>query len=209
MRGAVKAWKELEKPTRRQTPLFWPSGAQTKIRFRESRPSPQDHLEPHMSPDRNETVCSHAGYTNVPELIARWRTLHRPPAAVPESPVDAPPWGEALSLPPAGKTKTIQPRPSTYERPTATRIGVATHHAAPEMGHPQHPITDNLLMLTLNRGGPVVWMSEIDAQKAGLVDNDCGRGLQHQRRADGAGWLVSQRIKQGTLFIVSRRRKRS
>src|SRR5690606_40684951 len=32
--------------------------------------------------------------------------------------------------------------------------------------------TDNLLMLTLNRGGPVVWISEIDAKKAGLVDND-------------------------------------
>jgi nitrate reductase alpha subunit len=27
--------------------------------------------------------------------------------------------------------------------------------------------TDNLLMLTLNRGGPVVWISEVDAKKGG------------------------------------------
>ncbi|MBR7518606.1 hypothetical protein KC217_23335, partial [Mycobacterium tuberculosis] len=32
--------------------------------------------------------------------------------------------------------------------------------------------SDNLLMLTLNRGGPVVWISETDAKVAGIVDND-------------------------------------
>ena len=32
--------------------------------------------------------------------------------------------------------------------------------------------TDNLLMLTLSRGGPIVWLSETDARKAGIVDND-------------------------------------
>ena len=32
--------------------------------------------------------------------------------------------------------------------------------------------SDNLLMLTLNRGGPVVWISEIDAKKIGVADND-------------------------------------
>ena len=32
--------------------------------------------------------------------------------------------------------------------------------------------SDNLIMLTLSRGGPIVWISEIDAQKAGLEDND-------------------------------------
>jgi len=34
--------------------------------------------------------------------------------------------------------------------------------------------SDNLLMLTLNRGGPVVWISETDAQRGGLADNDMG-----------------------------------
>ncbi len=27
-------------------------------------------------------------------------------------------------------------------------------------------------MLTLSRGGPIVWISEIDAKRAGIVDND-------------------------------------
>jgi nitrate reductase alpha subunit len=29
--------------------------------------------------------------------------------------------------------------------------------------------SDNLMMLTLNRGGPVVWLSEDDAKSAGIV----------------------------------------
>ena len=29
--------------------------------------------------------------------------------------------------------------------------------------------SDNLLMLTLNRGGPVVWISETDAKQAGIA----------------------------------------
>ena len=32
--------------------------------------------------------------------------------------------------------------------------------------------SDNMRMLSLSRGGPHVWISEIDAKKAGLIDND-------------------------------------
>ncbi len=32
--------------------------------------------------------------------------------------------------------------------------------------------SDNLLMLTLSRGGPIVWMSEADAKDLGIEDND-------------------------------------
>ena len=32
--------------------------------------------------------------------------------------------------------------------------------------------SDNLMMLTLNRGGPVVWLSEDDARRSGIEDND-------------------------------------
>jgi anaerobic selenocysteine-containing dehydrogenase len=44
--------------------------------------------------------------------------------------------------------------------------------------------TDNLLMLTLSRGGPIVWLSEDDAKRAGIVDNDWIELLQRQRRTD-------------------------
>src|SRR3546814_10968520 len=32
--------------------------------------------------------------------------------------------------------------------------------------------TDNLIMLSLSRGGPTVWLSEDDANTAGICDND-------------------------------------
>ncbi|MDM3737051.1 molybdopterin dinucleotide binding domain-containing protein, partial [Proteus mirabilis] len=32
--------------------------------------------------------------------------------------------------------------------------------------------SDNLLMLTIGRGGPVVWLSEDDAKDMGISDND-------------------------------------
>ena len=66
--------------------------------------------------------------------------------------------------------------------------------------------TDNLLMLTLNRGGPVVWMSEVDAQKAGMVDNDWVEAY-NINGALTARVVVSQRIKQGTLFMYHAQEK--
>ncbi len=39
------------------------------------------------------------------------------------------------------------------------------------MGYPL-TYSDNLLMLTLSRGGPIVWMSETDAKDLGIEDND-------------------------------------
>jgi hypothetical protein len=32
--------------------------------------------------------------------------------------------------------------------------------------------SENLLMLTLSRGGPIVWISETDAKELGIEDND-------------------------------------
>ena len=66
--------------------------------------------------------------------------------------------------------------------------------------------SDNLLMLTLNRGGPVVWMSEVDAAKAGLVDNDWVEAY-NINGALTARVVVSQRIKQGTLFMYHAQEK--
>ena len=41
---------------------------------------------------------------------------------------------------------------------------------------------DNLHMLTLFRGGPVIWMSREDAERIGVHDNDWIEALQPQRR---------------------------
>ena len=66
--------------------------------------------------------------------------------------------------------------------------------------------SDNLLMLTLNRGGPVVWISEVDAKKAGIVDNDWIE-LYNVNGALTARAVVSQRIKEGSTFMYHAQEK--
>jgi len=66
--------------------------------------------------------------------------------------------------------------------------------------------SDNLLMLTLNRGGPVVWLSEVDAAKAGIVDNDWVE-VFNSNGVIAARAVVSQRMKDGTLFMYHAQEK--
>ncbi len=61
-------------------------------------------------------------------------------------------------------------------------------------------------MLTLNRGGPVVWISEVDAAKAGLVDNDWVE-VFNANGAIVARAVVSQRMKEGTIFMYHAQEK--
>src|SRR5881227_425805 len=53
--------------------------------------------------------------------------------------------------------------------------------------------SDNLLMLTLNRGGPVIWISETDAAEAGIADNDWVEAY-NANGALVARAVVSQRV---------------
>ena len=60
--------------------------------------------------------------------------------------------------------------------------------------------SDNLLMLTLNRGGPVVWLSESDAADLGVADNDWVE-LYNANGAIAARAVVSQRVKEGMVMM--------
>ena len=66
--------------------------------------------------------------------------------------------------------------------------------------------SDNLMMLTLNRGGPVVWISETDAAKAELVDNDWVE-VYNVNGAISARVVVSQRMKDGTIYMYHAQEK--
>jgi nitrate reductase alpha subunit len=66
--------------------------------------------------------------------------------------------------------------------------------------------SDNLLMLTLNRGGPVVWISETDARKAGIADNDWIE-LYNVNGAISARAVVSQRVKDGMCMMYHAQEK--
>lgn len=60
--------------------------------------------------------------------------------------------------------------------------------------------SDNLLMLTLNRGGPVVWLSEDDAAEIGIEDNDWIE-LYNVNGSIAARAVVSQRVKNGMVMM--------
>jgi nitrate reductase alpha subunit len=66
--------------------------------------------------------------------------------------------------------------------------------------------SDNLMMLTLNRGGPVVWLSEDDAVKAGIVDNDWVE-LYNANGAIAARAVVSQRVNPGMVMMYHAQEK--
>jgi nitrate reductase alpha subunit len=66
--------------------------------------------------------------------------------------------------------------------------------------------TDNLMMLTLNRGGPVIWLSEDDAKRAGIVDNDWVE-LFNVNGAIAARAVVSQRVKPGMVLMYHAQEK--
>ena len=66
--------------------------------------------------------------------------------------------------------------------------------------------TDNLLMLTLSRGGPCVWISEDDAKRAGIVDNDWIE-LFNVNGAIAARAVVSQRVSLGMCLMYHAQEK--
>ncbi|MFI6596621.1 nitrate reductase subunit alpha [Nonomuraea sp. NPDC050536] len=59
---------------------------------------------------------------------------------------------------------------------------------------------DNLLMLTLSRGGPTIWMSPGDAAKAGIADNDWVEAV-NRNGVVVARAVVSHRMPEGTAYM--------
>ncbi len=59
---------------------------------------------------------------------------------------------------------------------------------------------DNLIMLTLFRGGPVVWISDKDAEEAGIKDNDWIE-VYNRNGVIVARAIVSHRMPKGTVFM--------
>lgn len=60
--------------------------------------------------------------------------------------------------------------------------------------------SDNLHMLTLSRGGPITWISEVDAKAAGIQDNDWIE-IFNVNGAIACRAVVSQRVKQGMAMM--------
>ena len=201
---AVKAWEALSKATGRAHAHLALPKEDEKIRFRDVVAQPRKIISsPTWSGLESEKVCYNAGYTNVHELIP-WRTLTGRQQLYQDH-LWMRAFGEGFCVyrPPID-TKSVNPA-------LAAKADGAPHlvlnFITPHQKWGIHSTyTDNLLMLTLNRGGPVVWLSETDAAKAGIADNDWVE-VYNANGALVARAVVSQRMKDGTLFMYHAQEK--
>jgi nitrate reductase alpha subunit len=167
---AVKAWEALGKITGRDhTHLALPKEDE-KIRFRDIQAQPRKIISsPTWSGLEDEHVSYNACYTNVHELIP-WRTLtgrqqfYQDHAWMRD-------FGESLCVyKPPINTKTVAP---VIDEVGKGKKQVVLNWITPHQKWGIHSTySENLLLLTLSRGGPCVWMSETDAAKIDCEDND-------------------------------------
>ena len=201
---AVKAWEALGKITGRDhTHLALPKEDE-KLRFRDLQAQPRKIISsPTWSGLEDEHVSYNAGYTNVHELIP-WRTLTGRQHFYQDHD-----WmrdfGEALCVyKPPVNTRTIAPVIEKYGNGNKQ---VVLNWITPHQKWGIHSTySENLLMLTLNRGGPVVWISEIDAAKIGVEDNDWIE-LYNTNGAIAARAVVSQRVPEGLSMMYHAQEK--
>ena len=196
---ALKAWQALSKVTGRDHTHLIARRADEKIEFRDLAAQPRPILtSPVWSGIESHEICYNAGWTNVNELIP-WRTL-------------------------TGRLEVYQDHPwmrdfgeqfATYRPPIDTRSASQDLARTHDNGNPplvlnfltphqkwgiHSTYTENLIMLTLARGGPIVWISEKDAAAAGIEDNDWIEAF-NRNGALVARAVVSQRIPRGAAFM--------
>ncbi|MBZ9558800.1 MULTISPECIES: nitrate reductase subunit alpha [unclassified Modicisalibacter] len=195
---AVRAWESLSKVTGRDHTHLARPKEEEKIRFRDVVAQPRKIISsPTWSGLEDEHVSYNAGYTNVHELIP-WRTVSGRQQLYQDHP-----WMRAF-----GESLLA------YRPPIDTKA-VASVHAPKSNGNPEIALnwitphqkwgihstySDNLLMQTLSRGGPIVWLSEEDARAIGVEDNDWLE-LYNANGAITARAVVSQRVKTGMAMM--------
>lgn len=201
---AVKAWEALSKQTGREHAHLALHREDEKIRFRDVQAQPRKIISsPTWSGLESEKVSYNAGYTNVHELIP-WRTLTGRQQFYQDHP-----WMQAFgegfsSYRPPVDLKTLA---EVEGRKPNGHKEIALNFITPHQKWGIHSTySDNLMMLTLNRGGSVVWLSEDDAGSAGIVDNDWVE-LFNANGAIAARAVVSQRVKNGMVMMYHSQEK--
>ncbi len=201
---AVKAWEALGKFTGRDHTHLARAREDDKLRFRDLQAQPRKIISsPTWSGLESEHVSYNAGYTNVHELIP-WRTLTGRQQLYQDHP-----WmiafGEGLCVyKPPIDTKTILPMLGKHSNGNPELV---LNFITPHQKWGIHSTyTDNLLMLTLSRGGPIVWISETDAKKAGIEDNDWIEAF-NLNGALVARAVVSQRVPEGMVLMYHAQEK--
>jgi nitrate reductase alpha subunit len=195
---AVKAWQALSNITGRDHTHLALNKEDEKIRFRDIQAQPRKIISsPTWSGLEDEHVSYNACYTNVHELIP-WRTLSgRQQLYQDHEWMRA--FGESLLVyrPPID-TRAAQPL--LNKKPNGNKEKALNFLTPHQKWGIHSTYSDNLLMLTLSRGGPIVWLSEDDAKELGIEDNDWIEAF-NANGALTARAVVSQRIPSGMTMM--------
>ncbi|MGL6204815.1 MAG: nitrate reductase subunit alpha, partial [Giesbergeria sp.] len=201
---ACKAWEALSEITGRDHVHLALHREDEKIRYRDIQAQPRKIISsPTWSGLESEKVSYNAGYTNVHELIP-WRTLTGRQQFYQDHP-----WmrdfGEGFcSYRPPVNLKALH---EVEGKMSNGNKEIALNFITPHQKWGIHSTySDNLHMLTLNRGGPVVWLSEDDARSAGIEDNDWIE-LFNANGAIAARAVVSQRVNNGMVLMYHAQEK--
>ena len=201
---AVRSWEALSERTGLEHAHLALPKEDEKIRFHDVVAQPRKIISsPIWSGLESEHVCYNAGYTNVHELIP-WRTLtgrqqlyqdHLWMRAFGE--------GFAIWKPPVDLKTVPGALKTNHDGSPHLVLNFITPH---QKWGIHSTYSDNLLMLTLNRGGPVVWISETDAKKAGIRDNDWIEAF-NRNGVLVARAVVSQRVNPGMCLMYHAQEK--
>ncbi|MBY7923555.1 nitrate reductase subunit alpha [Vibrio fluvialis] len=195
---AVKAWDALSEFTGREHRHLAINKEDEKIRFRDIQAQPRKIISsPTWSGLEDEHVSYNAGYTNVHELIP-WRTVTGRQQLYQDHQ-----WmrdfGESLiAYRPPINTRTVHDIMGKKGNGNKEK---ALNWITPHQKWGIHSTySENLLMLTLSRGGPIVWMSEIDAKDLGIEDNDWIEAFNSNGSLTARA-VVSQRVPEGMVMM--------
>ncbi len=195
---AVKAWDALSEFTGREHRHLAINKEEEKIRFRDIQAQPRKIISsPTWSGLEDEHVSYNAGYTNVHELIP-WRTVTGRQQLYQDHQ-----WmrdfGESLiAYRPPINTRTVHDIMGKKGNGNKEK---ALNWITPHQKWGIHSTySENLLMLTLSRGGPIVWMSEIDAKDLGIEDNDWIEAFNSNGSLTARA-VVSQRVPDGMVMM--------
>lgn len=198
---ALKAWQAVSKFTGRSHTHLVEAREDEKIRFRDIQAQPRKIItSPTWSGIESEHVSYTFSYTNVHEYIP-WRTLSGRQELYQDHP-----WMRAFGeehcvYKPPVNTKSTDNIIDDSEKTVV--LNFLTPHQKWGI-HSTH--SDNLIMLTLSRGGPNVWISENDAKLIDVVDNDWVEAY-NENGSIAARAIVSQRIPDGVIMMYHAQEK--
>lgn len=203
---AVKAWAALEKITGLKHQHLSLDRMADKIRFLDIQAQPRKIItSPVWSGIESEHITYNSCYTNINEFIP-WRTLTGRQQYYQDH-LWMREFGENLCVyKPPVNTKTTKFYSGDNLSDNGNRKIILNFITPHQKWGIHSTYSDNLLMLTLNRGGPVLWISETDAKKINVCDNDWIEAYNINGSLVARA-VVSQRIPEGMSIMYHAQEK--